>query len=235
MNFIKWKGKGLEGGEEFLPEEPAGGAPATPAVDQGALDQLLTMGFSENRCRRALINTGNAGAEAAMEWLFAHMDDPGIDDPLPEDGAAATTAGATQADIDMLKDMGFSESHAKRALKETVRIKSHSSCQFLADPSLQSNNVERAVEWLFNHPDEGGDATDSAGASQGSSPLGHADPGSYDLMGFVNHKGTSVHAGHYVAHIRSGAGWALFNDNKVVQAEKVPLDDAYLLFFVRRP
>jgi ubiquitin carboxyl-terminal hydrolase 5/13 len=35
------------------------------------------MGFSENRCSRAIINTGNTGVEVAMNWIFEHMEDPG--------------------------------------------------------------------------------------------------------------------------------------------------------------
>lgn len=39
---------------------------------------LLGMGFPEIRCKRALLATGNGpDGEAAMEWLFAHMDDAG--------------------------------------------------------------------------------------------------------------------------------------------------------------
>lgn len=35
------------------------------------------MGFSENRCKRALLNTGHNGADIAMSWMFEHMEDPG--------------------------------------------------------------------------------------------------------------------------------------------------------------
>jgi ubiquitin carboxyl-terminal hydrolase 5/13 len=42
-----------------------------------ALNQLLVMGFPEIRCKKALIATGNNGANMAMNWLFEHMDDPG--------------------------------------------------------------------------------------------------------------------------------------------------------------
>jgi len=35
------------------------------------------MGFPEIRCKKALINTGNHGADVAMNWLFEHMEDPG--------------------------------------------------------------------------------------------------------------------------------------------------------------
>lgn len=47
-------------------------------MDEAAVEQLMAMGFPRNRCMRALINTGNNGAEVAMNWLFEHMEDPGM-------------------------------------------------------------------------------------------------------------------------------------------------------------
>ncbi len=41
------------------------------------MEQLLGMGFSELRCQKALLATGNNGAEVAMNWLFEHLEDPG--------------------------------------------------------------------------------------------------------------------------------------------------------------
>jgi hypothetical protein len=39
---------------------------------------LEGMGFPTLRCKKALLATGNSGdAQAAMEWLFVHMEDPG--------------------------------------------------------------------------------------------------------------------------------------------------------------
>jgi hypothetical protein len=42
----------------------------------------------------AALATGNNSAEAATDWVFAHMDDPDFNDPLPPPAAAA--AGAQQ-------------------------------------------------------------------------------------------------------------------------------------------
>lgn len=52
-------------------------ASSEPAFNQNDIDQLKSMGFSENRCKRALLNTGHNGADVAMNWMFEHMDDPG--------------------------------------------------------------------------------------------------------------------------------------------------------------
>ena len=91
--------KGQQPGEEPLPEDSQGtllnvdctfildlashemlliaAAASEPVVDENAMTQLQTMGFPEIRCKKALLATGNSDPEAAMEWLFAHMEDPG--------------------------------------------------------------------------------------------------------------------------------------------------------------
>ena len=52
-------------------------APGLPQFNPAAMAQLEAMGFPTIRCQKALLATGNNDAEAAMEWLFAHMEDPG--------------------------------------------------------------------------------------------------------------------------------------------------------------
>jgi ubiquitin carboxyl-terminal hydrolase 5/13 len=46
-------------------------------VNENDLQSLMQMGFPRVRCEKALIKTNNNGPEAAMEWLFQHMEDPG--------------------------------------------------------------------------------------------------------------------------------------------------------------
>lgn len=110
--------------------------------------------------------------------------------------------------------------------------------------------MERAVEWLFSHPEDPGDvegdnSNAGAGAAEpkkvnvgGSTQL----PACYRLKAFISHKGPSVHSGHYVAHIRMDLGdgkddWVLFNDEKVVKADEESVDAlkklAYLYIFER--
>ena len=108
---------------------------------------------------------------------------------------------------------------------------------------MQGGDAERAVDWLFSHPDDMGE--DAPAASGGAAPASSAAPavgGSstlparYRLKAFISHKGPSVHSGHYVAHIRTeGEGWVLFNDEKVVKADAESVRDlkrlAYLYIF----
>ncbi len=52
-----------------------------PDFDPAAMAQLEGMGFPIVRCQKALLATGNSDAESAMNWLFAHMEDPGMSIP----------------------------------------------------------------------------------------------------------------------------------------------------------
>ncbi|XP_068457403.1 ubiquitin-associated and SH3 domain-containing protein B [Clinocottus analis] len=49
------------------------------------LDVLLSMGFPKTRALKALVSTGGKNVEAACDWLFSHVDDPFLDDPLPRE------------------------------------------------------------------------------------------------------------------------------------------------------
>ncbi|KAI8916098.1 hypothetical protein EDD86DRAFT_244052 [Gorgonomyces haynaldii] len=174
-----------------------------PQFDQATLDTLLSMGFPENRCKKAILKTGNAGADAAMNWLFEHMEDPDIDAPLEQQ--------TQDVDISGLLDMGFTPAQAKRALKET------------------GNNMERAVDWLFSHPDLPPET------EQQSVEVTDNKPAKYELFAFISHKGPSVHSGHYVACVKKG-GWVLFNDNKVVQVPDIKKysQEAYIYVYKRQ-
>ena len=120
----------------------------------------------------------------------------------------------------------------------------------------QGGDAERAVEWLFSHPDDTGEDTPAVSAAAGdqqqdqSGPGGSSElPARYRLKAFISHKGPSVHSGHYVAHIRVPVGggengqndkeesWVLFNDEKVVKADAESVRElkklAYLYVFER--
>ncbi|KAK4223366.1 putative ubiquitin carboxyl-terminal hydrolase [Podospora fimiseda] len=220
--------KGLQPDEEPLPEDESVGSNAAAFVPNAeALAALEGMGFPRVRCEKALHATGNSDANAAMEWLFGHMEDPDIDEPVALSGDAGGGAGAADPEkLAMLESMGFSGPRAVKGLKQT------------------GGDVERAIEWLFSHPDDDGAVEEDGNAEESSAGekklVGSAElPANFQLQSIVCHKGTSIHAGHYVAFIRKKIGdetpWVLFNDEKVVKVADVEemKQTAYIYFFKR--
>ncbi|KAF2853792.1 hypothetical protein T440DRAFT_487096 [Plenodomus tracheiphilus IPT5] len=220
FSFDAYKSNGLVDGEELLPEDAGAGAGSSSnkwVPNEAALSMLEAMGFPRVRCEKALHATGNEDAEAASNWLFAHMEDADIDEPVdfnPGPGGSASSVMDPEK-IENLGAMGFNAPQARQALKET------------------GGDMERAVDWLFSHPDAPGDFEDGASseapveatekALSGSDKL----PAKFQLQSIVCHKGSSIHAGHYVAFVRKQlpneqtASWVLFNDEKVAKAADV--------------
>jgi ubiquitin carboxyl-terminal hydrolase 5/13 len=248
LDMSQYQSTGLQEGEEELPEDAAVGT-AQPSASSTAfipnqitLGQLESMGFPLVRCEKALHATGNEGIESAMTWLFAHMDDADIDEPLHlGQGATASGAGGggggggggdDAEKIAQLGDMGITAPQARKALRECA------------------GDVNRALDWVFSHPDDPGDVDGAASTAQAAPPApdegaqvaGSADlPAQFELQSIVCHKGASIHAGHYVAFVRKEIagerekGWVLFNDEKVVRAINVEemKKFAYVYFFRR--
>jgi ubiquitin carboxyl-terminal hydrolase 5/13 len=175
-----YKSPGQQPFEELLPEDTSATTPSFVA-NEAAAQQLEGMGFPRNRAERALHATGNSDPNAAMEWLFAHLDDPDIDDPL-DIGGSSGQAGARAVDpgkIEMLGAMGFGPPQARKALKET------------------GGDMERAVEWLFSHPDgefEEDEPAATEAIAKGEPGSGEL-PAKFQLHSIICHKGTSVHSG----------------------------------------
>lgn len=107
-------------------------------IDEGLVMTLVSMGFSENGCRRAAIATRNADPDTAMNWVFEHMEDADFNDPpvmpseptaaaAPSGGVAASGAGpaADPEAVAMLTSMGYTAEQVAAALEAT------------------SNNIER--------------------------------------------------------------------------------------------
>ncbi|KAJ5672425.1 hypothetical protein N7507_001552 [Penicillium longicatenatum] len=212
--------------EEILPEVEEDVAFKPNHV---AMDQLLGMGFPTVRCEKALYATGNSDPEVAMNWLFAHMEDPDIDEPvvLKKSTGGSGNAEQDETKIAQLGEMGIDPARARRALSAT------------------DGDVNRALDWVFTHPDEGLEEEGQSDNQDMQPQQGSAGydglPANYQLKSIVCHKGTSVHAGHYVAIIRkvlpgqSGLSWVMFNDEKVVRFEDLDQmkETAYMYFFTR--
>ena len=188
FNLDDYMSTGLQDGESQLPEDAIPVSRATFTPNQMALEQLEGMGFPRVRCEKALHATGNADAEAAMNWLFAHMEDADIDAPLDlgSSTAAGAATGASQESVDTLGAMGIGAPQARKALKET------------------GGDVARAVDWVFSHMDDPGDFGEDAdtgaqpveGSKTEDGVAGSAEhPAAFRLSSIVCHKGVSIHAG----------------------------------------
>ncbi|KAK5735451.1 ubiquitin C-terminal hydrolase Ubp14 [Elasticomyces elasticus] len=249
LDLEVYRSHGKREGEEELPEDDGvgggigGGAGFVP--NEEALGLLMGMGFPRVRCEKALKATGNevGGVEVAAGWLFEHMEDTDIDEPMQDEGVGAVGGGGSggggaagvgvsEESIESLGNMGFGAPQARQALKET------------------GGDMERAVDWLFSHPDavgDFGDDTQPAASTTGTVPpaaelmdVEDTLPAKFGLKAIVCHKGSSIHAGHYVAFVRKELeggkeGWVLFNDEKVAlgsDAEEMR-KFAYIYFFRR--
>jgi ubiquitin carboxyl-terminal hydrolase 5/13 len=175
-----YKSAGHQSSEELLPEDSTENKPSfTP--NEAAVQQLEGMGFPRNRCVKALHATGNSDANAAMEWLFSHMEDSDIDTPIDLGSGSTPSRTVNPEHVETLGAMGFAPPQARQALKET------------------GGDMERAVEWLFNHPDAQGEFEDEAPAQsdvvQKELP-GKGDlPAQFQLNSIICHKGRSVDTG----------------------------------------
>ena len=185
FSLDNYMSKGLQPGEEELPEDATEGSSQPKFVPHlPSMQTLQEMGFPEVRCVKALYSTGNADADAAMNWIFAHMDDADIDEPLKLEGESKGASVAIDPEsVEMLSAMGFTTAQAKKALKET------------------GGNMERAVEWLFSHPGDMGEVEEfGPGASaepKEAAILGSTElPAKFQLDSIVCHKGGSIHSGY---------------------------------------
>ncbi|KAH3688687.1 hypothetical protein WICPIJ_000334 [Wickerhamomyces pijperi] len=191
----------LEEGEIEVKEEEA---EEPYQFNTEALNNLLQMGFPENRAKKAIYETDSSDPEYLMNWLIERMEDPTIDDPVEFVSKSKKASNGPQIDeikISSLMDMGFSYQLAKKAL------------------FVNQNNVEVSVEWLFSNPGDDGnipEAPVTVDKSEILESLPTKDRSEYSLKAVICHKGSQVTSGHYVAFIKVNERWILFNDEKVI-------------------
>ncbi|KAJ1407012.1 hypothetical protein B484DRAFT_456680 [Ochromonadaceae sp. CCMP2298] len=245
LDLSAYRGGGRQPNEAEMPDDDrdaggtgaGGGAGAGDAaaggefaVSEELVGVLMSMGFSENGCRRAAIATNNADAEVAMNWVMEHMEDEDFNSPPPAAGAdAAADAGGVNAEaVAMLGAMGYSDAQTAAALKAT------------------DNNIERAADWLFSHMDDldaavaemmGGAGAGGAGGAEagvGANGVEAEDgEGKYTLMAVISHIGKSTDHGHYVCHIKKNGAWVLFNDEKVGRCKRAPVEYGFMYLYRR--
>jgi len=226
LNLEHLRSKGKQGSEVELPEDAAAAAApaagAGPQADAAMVSEICGMGLdiSENAAKRACVKTMNAGSEIAVAWYFDHMEDADINASL--DGAPAAGGDVDMEAVAMLASMGFPEAHVTTVLKHV------------------GGSQERAADWLFNHADDLDGAVAALGrdaaAGGNSAAREYADGvGDYELVGFVSHIGRNTSSGHYVCHKKAADGkWVIFDDSKVAQSEKPPLDLGYVYLYRRK-
>jgi len=227
--------EGLQPGEVAMPQDNASSSAGaqTHAELQPSdeiVAQLVSMGFSENGSKRAALATQNTNADMAMAWVFEHMEDPDFNDPPVTSGTTGEDKGTdsfNEGDVATLSSFGYTTKQAQGALKAT------------------DHNMERAADWLFSHPDDLDFAVDQVlGGSSGDAPTSggestaEVDPlsqqGKYELMGIISHMGRNTDCGHYVAHVKKGDRWVLFNDEKVAESKTTPFQHGFMYLFARK-
>lgn len=229
IDLTQYRCSGPQDGEQLVPDIPESQvASAQPLIDEGALSQLLDMGFSLNSCKRALMAVGGSDTEAAMNWVFEHNSDPDFNDPLPEPGPPAAPSSGT-GDVDegvvqsLVENLGcFSAHHVRAALKET------------------NGAMDRAADWLFSNMDDMDNAIAALQIKEASSTFAAASlpledgEGKYTMIGMISHIGKNTGSGHYVAHLKQDKQWVIFNDEKVALSSRPPFEHAYMYLFKRK-
>lgn len=198
-------------------------------INQDALDQLMAMGFSERRSKRALGETGNINAEIAMNaYLLLHLDDQSddLEEEMGESNQEINNKNKKNRNemivppdlVAILTDAGFTKEQSIRALEST------------------ENNIERAFDWILSHDHPSSPSFLSDNPQTFPSP--HSDYKNnknnnqkekieeiktfkYELIGFASHRGSSMQCGHYIAHRWDSDRkcWLMCNDEKIVSIE----------------
>ena len=127
----------------------------------------------------------------------------------------------TYANLNILLDAGFPPQKAQRAL------------------SKSRNDVEKAMDFLLTSKN---DEYEGAGDNTINCNGNESTINSMKLVGFVSHRGSSMHCGHYICHVKkkenkvdSVGEWILFNDEKavIVPEDKLDTSMAYLVLYER--
>lgn len=154
--------------------------------------------------------------------------------------------------------MGFEEAQAKAALTACKNVSIEAAMDQMYNQPIQStlhqidpNAVEMGVAAGFEREAVlaalescGGDLESAMnmllnGSNQKSLDCSCSETKNYKLTGFITHQGTSMHCGHYVAHLLTEEdGWVLFNDEKVAKAKEddssFPIEKAYIYIYTQQ-
>ncbi|EGR32448.1 ubiquitin, putative [Ichthyophthirius multifiliis] len=209
-----WKPNIIEQGEKVLDDQNKDDV----QVDNQALQQLLEMGFGENRCKRALIKHKN-NVENAMNYLFEKIDDSSLD--LPIISKKQNQLIPNQEGVDLLTSMGFNFDQIVLAMKK------------------YNNNVELTLDALSNgeyfieEEQEQKQQNNNSKLNAGIT-INDINQCQYKLKAAIIHLGKSVHAGHYICYIKKDNQWVYYNDEKVAQAVEPFLGKGYIYIYEKQ-
>ncbi|GMI21832.1 hypothetical protein TrCOL_g7302 [Triparma columacea] len=214
-----------ESGDMVLPpsDSDSGGAAAGVSVNPVLLQQLVEMGFGENGCRKALIETGGEDVEAAMNWVMEHMGDANFNDPIAEGGGKGGGGGGEEYPevVSDIFAMGmFQLEHVKAAV------------------GWAKGEQAKAADWLFNNMDGIDEKVktimpkEEKGEKAPPVPLLDG-PSTYKLCSFVSHIGPNTNSGHYVCHALKGGRWVILNDEKTALSRNTPKGKGFIYLFKR--
>ena len=219
---------GIQDGESALPDGGEVEVEVDAEVNPEQLNQCLMMGLPELPAKHALINTGNAGADAAVTWYFSNMEDPTINGPLPKVKKLVKKGGFSD-EKEQKKESSFSVDEGSLSMLTGMGMDAERSRKSLIK---FNNNLEQALEYITSHGPEEDQFEEGK-----EEPMEEVEwvidqrPGVYNLNGFISHLGNSIHSGHYVAHLKKGEQWVLYNDHKVAITSDPPHDKAFIYFY----
>ena len=231
LDLSPFTAKGPQEGEVLVEEK----AKPSFVPNAAAAAQITGMGFSANAAARALKATGNGAADAATQWLFSHLEDADINDPLPaDDDDAAGGGGGEGGGVDQGMVQNLVANLGVTAEQASAALEIHKGNADAAAMAMLTGEVTPAVA-AAHHAQKAAEA--EAKAAAGSAEKNTFNP-KYELFAFVTHVGKNTGSGHYVAHVLKdgvapggGRGWVLFNDRKVAYCPKPPFDMGYVYYF----
>jgi ubiquitin carboxyl-terminal hydrolase 5/13 len=206
LSLEKFRAQGAQPGEIELPDDSVQMMQTeSDQADIEIVNQLTMMGFSESLVKQACVATKNSGPEQALQWCFENPNG------LPTTSRAMQECNSD--DVLILTSLGFTEEHARIALKAT------------------EHNPERAADWLLSRADQ----LDSIKEDTPARSTVNDGVGEYELMGIVSHLGSSPAVGHYVSHVKDSQGrWIIYNDELVAKSHKPPIGYGYLYMYRRK-
>jgi len=246
LDLSSMRSNGLQENETAMQEDSSGGGSGGSGgsnkiePDATIVQAIVGMGFSENAGKRAALATSNAGSQQATEWIFGHMEDADLNNPIAETSSSSSSTTGSSIDptlIAQICNMGFSSEQAEFALSQPGN----------------STSPDAAVMWLFGHQEElpmlmANAASASSKSNEASNIFEtfqqeenakrNSRNGEYQLIGFISHVGKSTGSGHYVCHILKNVNgemkWVIHNDRKIAVSQNPPKAHGYLYLYAHK-